>query len=396
MSRWFPDPPDNGARLRAWGQLRALSQQHEVTLVSFAQPGQAGEPSEALRSMCRRVIVLPYRPYRPHGWRARAGLFAPWPRSLIDTHSPEMRRTLEQEARSGGHDAVLAASFDMSAYVEAFADLPAVIDDLEIGSYLDRLRRGSALARARQRLTFAKVVHYLRRVLPRFRAAIAASDVEAAQLRRVVPDYDRFTVIENAVDTRACALLRRSDAVPPRLVFAGALTYEPNLDAMRWFCSRILPRVRADRPDLRLTITGESRGSGFAAPDGVDMVGRVEDARPVVAAAAVSIAPIRMGGGTRLKILEAMALGTPVVSTSKAAEGLAAVHGEHLLLADDAVVFAAHVLRLLGDAELRRHLTRAACALVESRYDVAVTGRLLVSLVDRILDEGGRHRGAGI
>ena len=389
VSRWFPDPPDNGARLRAWGQLQVLSRDHEVTLVSFTQAGQRGDAGEALTKACRRVITVPHRPFRPNSWRARAGLLSRRPRWLVDSYSAEMQQILEVEARSSRHDLVVATSSEMTAYVDCFADLPCLVDDLEIGIFAERVE-GAPLSRARRRLTLAKFVHHLRRVLPRFRAAIVASDVEAALLRRAVPGYERFAVVENAVDTRACTPLAGDRPAEPRLVFAGSLTYDPNLDAMQWFCNRILPSVRAAIPEVRLTITGAVPPGGFAAPEGVDLPGRVDDVRSVVASAAVSVAPIRHGGGTRLKILEAMALGTPVVSTSKGAEGLAVVHGEHVLLANDPEVFATQVVRLLRDDDLRRRLAVAARALAVARYDVAVTGRKLTSLIDQVLDDGRR------
>ena len=141
---------------------------------------------------------------------------------------------------------------------------------------------------------------------------------------------------------------------------------------MRWFLAEVYPRIKAQSPDVSLTITGSTDGvdlAGLALDDTVRLTGFVDDVRLPVAEAAVCVAPIRQGGGTRLKILEAMALGTPVVATAKGAEGLDVVDGEHLLLADDPERFARRTVALAGDADLRQRLRGNARRLVEERYD---------------------------
>jgi glycosyltransferase involved in cell wall biosynthesis len=172
---------------------------------------------------------------------------------------------------------------------------------------------------------------------------------------------------------------------PNTLVYNGALTYSANYDAMRWFLAEVYPRIKVQIPGVSLTITGATHGvdlAGLALDDTVRLTGFVADVRLPVAQATVCVTPIRQGGGTRLKILEAMALGTPVVATTKAAEGLEVTDGEHLLLADDPAAFAHRVLELLATPDLRQRLTANARRLVEQQYDWAAIGCRFVTLVE--------------
>jgi len=155
---------------------------------------------------------------------------------------------------------------------------------------------------------------------------------------------------------------------------------------MAYFLGQVYPRIRQSRSDVRVCITGSTRGlnlGGLPLDDSVVLTGFVEDIRPEIAGAWVAVVPILSGGGTRIKILEAMALGTPVVSTSKGAEGLDAVHEQHILIADDPAAFADCALRLMRDLLLRKRLATNARQLVEERYDWAQIGSRFARLLER-------------
>ncbi|MCX7856163.1 MAG: glycosyltransferase family 4 protein, partial [Anaerolineae bacterium] len=174
---------------------------------------------------------------------------------------------------------------------------------------------------------------------------------------------------------------------PDTLVFPGALTYEANFEAMRFFLGEIFPRIRQARPRATIYITGRTDGvdlSRLPLGDGVVLTGYLPDVRPRVARSAVCIAPLTLGGGTRIKILEAMALGTPVVATSKGAEGLEVMPGRDLLIADDPEAFAAAVVRVLEDENLRAALSAAGRRLVAERYDWRVIGQQLTAFLEQI------------
>jgi len=177
---------------------------------------------------------------------------------------------------------------------------------------------------------------------------------------------------------------------PCTLIYNGALTYSANYDAMYWFLAQVYPLIRQQISEVTLTITGSNAGvnlSGLQLDDSVHLIGYVEDIRLPVAQSAICVVPLRRGGGTRLKILEAMALGTPVVATPKGAEGLNVVDGKHLLIADDPATFAEHTVCLLQDPTLRQQLSINARQLVEQHYDWAQIGQQFLRLVEQIVDE---------
>jgi glycosyltransferase involved in cell wall biosynthesis len=189
-------------------------------------------------------------------------------------------------------------------------------------------------------------------------------------LRRNLPDAST-AVIPNAVDIdffRPFADAANHEEMS--LVFCGALNYHPNVDGLLFFLREIMPRLKKQYPALKLRVVGQRPPPAIAAQagDGVELMGVVDDVRPHIAGATVVIAPIRIGGGTRFKILEAMAMAKPIVSTTIGAEGIDVHDGGDIVLADEPDQFAAGIARLLEDARLRRAMGAAARSLIERRY----------------------------
>jgi glycosyltransferase involved in cell wall biosynthesis len=157
------------------------------------------------------------------------------------------------------------------------------------------------------------------------------------------------------------------------MVFVGGLGWFPNLDAMRYFCDSVFPLVLHECPEANLTVVGknpdERAARSIAAHPGVRLTGMIDDIRDTVSAAAVYVVPLRMGGGTRLKILDALSMGKAIVTTALGCEGLEVIHGEHLLIADEPQTFAREVLRLLANPDLAVELGRRGRELVRKRYE---------------------------
>ncbi len=216
----------------------------------------------------------------------------------------------------------------------------------------------------------------------------ADSSNERKFLLEIGCDPSRLCVVANGVDQ--AALFEPNKPVPGHMIYSGSVTYRPNLEAVQYFVRDILPRIQAARPDALFKVTGETGAvdtSDLTNP-AVIFTGRVPDIQSEVTSSAVCVVPLKTGGGTRLKILEALALGTPVVATSKGAEGLAVTHGENILIADTPAAFAAHVIRVLDDASLRRRLAANGRELIGRLY----TWKHIGLALDRVLQEAIESR----
>jgi len=380
VSAWFPHPPLNGARRRVHQELHTLASQHEVALLSFADRADVDVTAPALRSLCHTVQVLPRPSFDPTSWRSRLAWLAPQPRSLTATFSAPMAEAVRRAVR--GCDVAIASQISCAAYAPYFDGVPALCDELELGALHGQLSHPDALQRWRARLMWRKYRYYLRHLLRRFRACTVVSERERTLLAGVVGTALPIYVLPNGVD--ADAYPHDTTRQPDTLLFTGSLRYAPNHDGMRWFIGAVWPRIRLARPAARLLITGDGTELGLPPAAGIERTGMLDDIRPLLSTATLAIAPIFAGGGTRMKILEAMAAGTPVVASTKGVEGIDAIAGEHLLVADDPGEFAAHIVALLTDTGLRRRLSDAGRELVRSRYDWRTLGPQFEALVTSV------------
>jgi sugar transferase (PEP-CTERM/EpsH1 system associated) len=386
VSSWFPYPPDNGSRIRIYNLLRALSQRHEVTLITFADPTEQANIKE-LKTFCHLAGVVPKLTFQPGRARAVLGFLSPTPRSLVDTHNPQMARLIQQELDQNDYHAIVACEYGSARYVARVLQIPKILEDVETGIIRDAYGGApNRLARFRAWLTWAKMRRYVRGLVRQFDACTVVSEQERACLKEIAPEYDRVTVIPNGVDVDALRV-NGIEPQPNTLVYNGALTYSANYDAMRFFLDEIWHRIKSVEPSTRLQITGRTDGvdlSGLALGNGAGLTGYLPDIRPTVASAWICVVPLRLGGGTRLKILEAMALGTPVIATRKGAEGLDVTAEENILIADDPADFATQTIRLLRDPALRKRLAENARRLVEAKYSWRAIGEQFNQLVEAV------------
>jgi glycosyltransferase involved in cell wall biosynthesis len=199
----------------------------------------------------------------------------------------------------------------------------------------------------------------------------------------MVPGYQPIEVIPNCVNLADYRNVCEAPQ-PETLIFTGSFRYSANHDAMVWFLSEVYPRIRAQIPSVRLSITGDHADLPLPPAGNVVLTGFVDDVRPLIASSWVGLAPIRIGGGTRLKILEAMALRTPVVATSKGAEGLELEDEEHLLIADTPEGFAEAVVRLLRKPRLRKRLVDHGYQAIQEKYDWPAVMPRFLELVEQV------------
>ncbi|NLE99438.1 MAG: glycosyltransferase [Anaerolineales bacterium] len=389
LSTWFPYPPSNGSRLRVNYLLRALARDHAVTAAAFRwgespNPGAGDGPPPGVE-----VHAVDVDPFRYVSLPAMVKFVSPLP--LAYWPSRAMHRKLGALRTSGHWDAVIAYAAPVAQYALSLP-IPRILEVDAALSYQMRerfMQGGHLAARLRALVSWRKAYWYESFLVRRFSAATVVSGRESGCVRSMVSTAPcRVEVIPNGVD---CTHNRPglAERQPHRLVYNGALSYDANYDAMVYFLSEIYPLIKRDIPDVSLTITGSTTGvdlNGLALDDTVTLTGYVNDVRIPVSEAAVCVVPLRRGGGTRLKILEAMALGTPVVATSKGAEGLDVVDGKDLLIADTPASFAEKTAWLIRDIEFQRYLAANARMVVETRYDWGQIGRQFVRLVEETVD----------
>jgi len=372
LSLYYPYPLNQGSNIRVFNVLKRLARRHEVDLITFASPGADAAPGlETLRQYCGDVRVAPAAP-PVDGRLVRAmALLSPAPRSIVLNHSTAMASAIAAQVKRVSYDVVLVEWLWLASYVMHMRSLPRVLDDHNAEAAMFKrqiaFQSGTTWSRARRLLTLAKIERYERRVVQAFDEVIATTELDRDRLAVLSNARDKVTAAPNGVDVESMPF-DGFDRLPHRLVYNGSMTYAPNLDACTYFVEQIFPLIRQRRPDATFAITGKAPATipaSFTATRGVELLGYQDDVMPVVGGSAVCVVPLRLGGGVRLKIPEAMALGTPVVSTSVGAEGLHVTDGRNILIADNPVDFASHVVRLLDDAALRQRLAHAARGFVE-------------------------------
>ena len=389
----LPYPPQQGTAIRNFNLLTRLARHHVVDLLTFLQPGDSLTPNSPLHTLCRTIVTAP-APRRTLIDRLRAMLTSPLPDMALRLESPEMWQSLRKLMQQRTYDVVQIEGIEMASYGLAMAGVrltpgartiepqrpqPRLIFDdhnaeyvLQQRAFQTDIRKPSRWAAAFYSLCqWQKLRRYERAICRHVDAVVAVSAADAAALQRLLPELHPV-VIPNGVDlisyslSQVCPL----DLGPAALVFTGKMDFRPNVDAVQWFMP-ILVRVREVVPEARFFVVGRqphSRVTRLAADPAVIVTGQVTDTRPYIAGAAVYVVPLRVGGGTRLKVLEAMALERAIVSTRLGVEGFDVTDGCELRLADTPEAFAQAVIELLQNPELRTRLGTAARAFVEARY----------------------------
>lgn len=399
LSPYPPYPPRSGGALRIYNLLLGLSQHHDVLCLTFAPNSDAVAALEPLRETCRLVTVpgLPPRTLRQRAWTTLTSLL---PDMALRSVSPDYALLLHKLLTSQPFDIVQAESIEMASYGLLAAPYPArlVLDEFN-AEYV--LQRRAALTDLRQifrtsRATMAtayslvqwmKLARYEQQLLHRYHDIVTVSEEDRHALLRLQPRA-RISIVPNGVDT---GYFKPAFAPETRhsgntLVFTGTLDFRPNVDAVVWFVEQVLPLIQAQQPEVRFLIVGRSPAPAVQAlHNGISVIvyPDVPDVRPFIETASVYVIPLRMGGGVRLKLLEALAMRTAVVTSTMGAEGVPELsNGKHVLLADRPDAFAAATLQLLTDTALRQQLGATGRDMVVQCYD----WRVIVPLLEAIYE----------
>ena len=388
-------PLDKGGKLRTWHLLRHLMPRHEITYLAFADPADEASNHAGMVDVCSRLITIPRRdsPKQSLRFYARvaARLLDPLPYAIGKYRSRAYRRALAALLATENFDLIVCDFLVPAVNLPTRLPCPAVLFTHNVEAEIWRRHAETSTDWLRRRLCavqWARMRRFEGRTLARFAHVLTVSDVDRQALQRLYPRQlsAPVSVVSTGVDTGYFASAPRDTVRPRHLVFTGSMDWLPNEDGILFFYREILPHIRRAEPNVTVSIVGRSPTDAIrrlAHDPAIEITGRVDDVRPYLASAAVYIVPLRIGGGTRLKIFEAMAMAKAVVSTTIGAEGLPVISGHHLLLADAPRSFAQAVVGLLHDEEARRSLEDAARDLVVTRYDWTVSaGELEDALIE--------------
>ncbi|MEN6625306.1 MAG: glycosyltransferase [Candidatus Sumerlaeia bacterium] len=395
LSPRVPWPTDTGAKIRTNALLKALTARFSIHYAGFLQPGLSrARAQDYLNASAILLKPEPATTLPGKAWLGLRTLPNPSPVTLSKYWNRAIADFVAQWDREYPGGIIHADHLHLGQYLPQASRAIRVMDEHNVESRI--LER---LAEHNRGRPWGLYLNLQARRMARREAEVAAgadlvlavSEGDAADLSAMAPQT-RVEVIQNGVDLEYFAPPRVRRPNMNRLVFTGSMDWLPNSDAMIWFVGEILPRLDLRPPrdgPWRLDIVGQNPPPAVRALDSarVRVTGPVEDVRPFVNEAGVFVAPIRIGGGSRLKLLEAFASGIPVVSTSIGCEGLEVEHEKHLLIADEPESFADAVDRLARQPRLREELTTRARALVEDRYGWDAIGRRLASLYESILEQ---------
>lgn len=362
----FPYPPLKGDQVRGYHQLRLLSRRHRITLLAFAdRPVTAGERAH-VAPFCEEILTVPLSRLDMAGALVRRAASS-LPLQTLIYQTAAMRAAVSGQLLRG-FDVVHVQLARMAEHV-ARSGIPCAVDFIDALSLNmeRRAREQRGLLRPIVALEAQRMRVYERRLCGRVAAAFVVSQVD----REAIGPYPNLYVNPNGVDVDAFAFWD-GPRIPDRLVFTGNMGYFPNVNAVTWFAREVLPRIKAAIPQVTLSIVGtdpapEVRALATRDP-AIEVTGYVEDLRAPLRAATAAVVPMRAGTGIQNKVLEAMAVGTPLVVSPFALGGITVSDGTHVLIGDDAPSFAAQTVRLLRDAALRAALARAARSIIEASY----------------------------
>jgi len=386
----FPYPTHRGDKIRTYNFIKNLSQRHSISFVSFLHSSMEAEGIEQLRAHCDQVRTVEFSSLKAYRNCLMFSSFAE-PFQVTYWHSHEMQRQVDEMMNSDGFDIIHAQFFRMAQYVTKYTDHCKVLDSCD--SYSLNLSRRARLDRGvlwpLLKAEANKVKRYETEIAQWFDRVTMVSSLDRDHLLSI-NDSVPISIVPMGVDLEYFQSNHKEDG--PNLLFTGIMRYFPNCDAVMYFYHEIFPLIKKAVPNAKFYIVGNSPTKKLVklmSDDDVIVTGRVEDVRPYFDRSTVFVCPLRSGSGMQTKLLEAMAMKLPIVTTSLGFEALDAVAGRDMIVADDAKKFAQEVIRLLKDKELRQGIAQKARKLVEEKYGWPAVVRRLDMVYEDIIEQRG-------
>ena len=391
ITPYLPFPPNSGGRSRTYNLIKHLQRDFQITLICYARPEERQFDISPLRALCD-VHVVERAPSPGTLKAALLSLTSPKPITMRLYHTPQMQRTIAEFLAQHSVDLLHVESFYMMPNLPAQLDMPVLLSEPAI-EYIAWGRHAKVAQPWYTRPGIALEALKMRVWEPRTWAEATTvgvmSEVDARIVQRATPGV-QTTLAPNGVDVDYFSVDPHARRDGRTGVFMGDYKYFPNTDAMLYFHHEIMPLINARRGDFQLLILGKDAPPELWAlhndpTTAITVTGFVEDTRPYLRESALFVCPLRSGSGTRFKLLEALACGCPVVSTSVGAEGLGAVDGEHMLIRDTPQSFADAVVEILENPRLGQALGQRGRAWVEKQHAWAHSAALLRAAYDKLI-----------
>jgi glycosyltransferase involved in cell wall biosynthesis len=376
LTQVLPYPPDSGPKVKTYYVLKYLAEQHDVTLVSFVRDTDQSASIKHLETLCERVITVPIerskmQDLRYLGQSLQTG--DPW--MMLRDERPAMREVLTDLAARTHFDVVHADQTNMGQYALPFTNSRRVLDlHNALWMLYKRLSETSSITDPMKyilRRDWPLLKKYEGEQCRQFDAVTAVTEEDRLLLQEAGAQDD-ITVIPIAIDTEEQALIVRQPS-GPHIVHIGTMYWPPNVNGINWFLEAIYPRIKSQIADVRCTLIGSRPPDSIIQRSQTDrtltVTGYVEDPLPFMEDASMMVVPLQAGGGMRVKILNALSQGIPMVSTTVGCEGINVRHEHDILIADNPPAFAEACVRLLTDYDLNERLTRAGRQTAEQHYD---------------------------
>lgn len=389
LTQVLPYPPDSGPKVKTWNLIKYLASRHQLTLVSFVRGDQSAEVKH-LQQYCHAVHTVPIeRKIWGDAWAMARSFASGQPWMMVRDDRAAMRQLIDRLAAAEQFDVAHADQLNMCQYA---ARVPGALKLFDAHNALWVLyqRLAATMSPGPRKWLLGRdwrlLKDYEGRICREFDAVTAVIDedkaaLEGAMTRRCGEAVKSdIVVIPITVDTDEVSPIKRQPGAD-HLVYVGTMYWPPNVDGVLWFASEVWPLIRAKRPIAQFDVVGARPPQLVVAlgqdGSGINVAGYVEDLDAYLTRTGVFIVPLRAGGGMRVKILNALAQGLPIVSTSLGCEGIQVTHGQDILIVDTPAEFAQATLQVLNDPELAAQLGRNGRRLAETVYDYRVACRPL-------------------
>jgi glycosyltransferase involved in cell wall biosynthesis len=394
LSQPFLYPLDTGGKIRTAKLLEQLTEIFDITLVSNFDPAKDERYFDRMTRLCREYHPVAWQPIKKYSlWfylRLLARMFSRYPIAVINDYSKEIEETILRLIDKERYDLLICDFLQPTLNFRKVEGVPLLLFQHNVESVIPR-RHFEVAANPALRcfwwLQWRKMERYEREMCQGFNATVTVSETDKRCLERF--GVENVFAIPTGVDTEYFAP-REDQVIRNSLVFTGSMDWLPNEDAIVFFARAILGKIKKQVPDVTLTVVGRNPSRRLfeelkAYPE-ISLVGRVEDVRPYISRHSLYLIPLRIGGGTRIKAYEAMAMGKAIVSTGIGVEGLPVRDREHLIVADAPDAFAAAVIQLLRDGQQRTQIARNARCFVETHCSWVKVAEVFANVCRNIVD----------